>query len=159
MMNSLKMKCNYLPIETLKFSVKEIIVSKLKTGDIIKVKSDFLPIIFHYGIVLCENNEMYILHNDPDKFNRHGGSIVKEKLSDWIKGKDVVEVHNTNVTEKDILQVAEQMKKMPYHLIHFNCEHFVYKIVNKNFKTSPQVVNWIAVISAITIGYLIIKKR
>ena len=155
----LKMKCNYLPIATLKASVKEIILSRIKTGDIIKVKSDFLPIVFHYGIVLCEGDQMYILHNDPDNFNRHGGSIVKEELTKWIKGKDIVEVHTTNVSKEQIEQVANQMKKMPYHLIHFNCEHFIHKIVNKNFNFSPQVINWAIGLTAITFAYIILKNH
>jgi len=153
------MKCNYLPIATLKASVKEIILSKIKTGDIVKVKSDFLPIVFHYGIVLCEADQTFILHNDPDKFNRHGGSIVKEELSKWIKGKDIVEVHQTNVSKEQIEQVANQMKKMPYHLIHFNCEHFIHKIVNKKIHFSPQIINWSMAIAAVTFAYLILKTN
>ena len=157
-MISLKMKCNYLPIATLKANVKEIIVANIKTGDIIQVKSDFLPIIFHYGIVVCENNEKYILHNDPDKFNKHGGSIVKELLTDWIKGKDIVEVHKTNVSKEQIEKVAQDFKQMPYHLIHFNCEHFISKIVNKEIKLSPQIINWSIFLGSLAVGYLILKR-
>lgn len=136
---------------------KEIIIGNLKTGDIVKVKSEKLPIIYHYGIVIKDDVEFSILHNDPDKINKSGGNIIKETLKDWIKNKEIVEVSSTNANKDEIYAIAENLKKLKYDLIHFNCEHFV-NFVNKQKNVSPQVLNWLLVLSSITIAFFIVKK-
>lgn len=138
-------------------TAKEIIISNLKTGDIVKVKSEKLPIIYHYGIVINDDVEFSILHNDPDKINKTGGNIIKEPLQKWINNKEIVEVTSTNANKDEIYTIAEKLKKLKYDLIYFNCEHFV-NFVNKQKNGSPQIINWLLVISFITIAYFIIKK-
>ena len=44
---------------------KNQIISKLKTGDLVKIRSDyiFLPFVFHFGIISIEENLIYIYHH------------------------------------------------------------------------------------------------
>lgn len=141
-----------------KKSAKEIILSQLKTGDIIKVKSNFLPIIYHYGIVCIKNNESIVYHNDPDKLNLRGGNIIREQTSTWIKDKEVVEVISTNHTCESIEKEVKNNIHKKYDFFNYNCEHFVLSINRSDF-FSPQVVGWTIVLSAAVLSYYIFKKK
>lgn len=134
-------------------------ISKLETGDLIKTKADILPIIYHYGIIEKKDNEIYIIHNHPDKINSQGGNTTKELLNDWIKGKDIVSVEKTNLKINDVNDLVENLKKYKYDFINFNCEHFVNFAKNKDY-VSPQVLRWTSVaIIGISVYFLLKNKK
>ena len=66
-------KFNQAPLNKIKIENKKFIVSKLETGDLIKTKAEFYPLIYHYGIVEKDLQGIYIIHNHPDKINSKGG--------------------------------------------------------------------------------------
>lgn len=134
-------------------------VSKLQTGDLIKTKADILPIIYHYGIIIREENEIYIIHNHPDKINSKGGNTIKEPLDKWIKGRDIVSVEHTNLKVDDINELVETLKNYKYDFINFNCEHLVNFAKNKDY-VSPQVLRWTSIaIIGITVYFLLKNKK
>jgi hypothetical protein len=138
-------------LQELKVQKKNRIISDLKTGDMIKVKAEFLPIIHHYGIIQEKGDGLYIYHLQPDKKNSDGGNLVCEPLQNYMIGRDVVSVIKTDVTSYDIEKMFEALKKYKYDFIGFNCEHFVNFTTDKKM-VSNQVFKWGSIIA---IGVLV----
>lgn len=136
---------------------KEKIIEQIKTGDIIKVKSDLSKFIFHYGIVCKDGTDFFVYHNDPYKLNFMGGSIIRENFNDWIQNKEIAEVIPTNLNVNDIEKATAALKTYKYHIFDFNCEHFVSKLKDKK-PSSPQIANWALLISSIILAGIIIRK-
>lgn len=146
-------------INKIRIDNRNFIVSKLQTGDLIKTKADILPIIYHYGIIERQDDEIFIIHNHPDKINSKGGNTIKESLSKWIKGKDIVSVEKTNLKIDDINELVETLKNYKYDFINFNCEHFVNFAKNKDY-VSPQVLRWTSIaIIGISVYFLLKNKK
>jgi hypothetical protein len=147
-------KLNKVKIENRKHKI-----SKLQTGDLIKTKADILPIIYHYGIIIKEQNEIFIIHNHPDKINSKGGNTIKEPLEKWIKGKDIVSIEHTNLKVDDINELLNTLKNYKYDFINFNCEHLVNFAKNKDY-VSPQVLRWTSIaIIGISVYFLLKNKK
>ena len=68
-------------------------------------------------IIIREENEIYIIHNHPDKINSKGGNTIKEPLDKWIKGRDIVSVEHTNLKVDDINELVETLKNYKYDFI------------------------------------------
>ena len=146
-------------LNKIKIENRKHIVSKLQTGDLIKTKADILPIIYHYGIIIKEENDIYIIHNHPDKINSKGGNTIKEPLGKWIKGRDIVSVEHTKLKVDDINELVETLKNYKYDFINFNCEHLVNFAKNKDY-VSPQVLRWTSIaIIGITVYFLLKNKK
>ena len=146
-------------LNKIKIENRKHIVSKLQTGDLIKTKADILPIIYHYGIIIKEENDIYIIHNHPDKINSKGGNTIKEPLGKWIKGRDIVSVEHTNLKVDDINELVETLKNYKYDFINFNCEHLVNFAKNKDY-VSPQVLRWTTIaIIGISVYFLLKNKK
>jgi hypothetical protein len=146
-------------LNQIKIENRKHIISKLQTGDLIKTKADILPIIYHYGIIEREGNDIFIIHNHPDKINSKGGNTIKEPLEKWIKGKDIVSVEHTDLKIDDINKLVETLKNYKYDFINFNCEHFVNFAKNKDY-VSPQVLRWTSIaIIGITVYFLLKNKK
>lgn len=114
------------------------------TGDIIFVKSTAYFFVQHNGIVLEENGEKYIYHNNPDCINNFGGSICIEKLSSWLKDREVIRVVKSNVSPERIKLIANELMNRKYNFITFNCEHFIESIAYNRYR-SNQISSWIFV--------------
>lgn len=147
-----------IAVSSLTKSSKEILLGQLKTGDIIKVKSEILPIIYHYGIVLKNESGATIFHNDPFFTNRKGGNIINEDLATWLVGKEIIEVTSTNVDEAQLKDYIAKIHGEKYHWFNFNCEHFVYSLKSKNV-FSAQVVGYSIVAASLVLGAIILLKK
>jgi hypothetical protein len=145
-------------LNKLKIDNRKYIISKLRTGDLIKTKADILPIIYHYGIIVKENDDLFIIHNHPDKINSKGGNIIKEPLNKWIKTKDIVSVEHTNLQVNDINELLETLKNYKYDFINFNCEHLVNFAKNKSY-ISPQVLRWTSIAIIAVVTYFLLKNK
>jgi hypothetical protein len=149
---------NLSALQKIKLENKKHIISKLKTGDLVKTKAEDYPLIYHYGIIDIKDEDLVILHNHPDKINSKGGTIVREPFEKWIKGKDIVSVEPTNLKTDDIDELYEKLKVYKYDFINFNCEHFVNFAKNNDY-VSPQVLRWTTILAiGITTFYLLRKK-
>lgn len=147
-----------IAVSSLTVNAKDILLNQLKTGDIIKVKSEILPIIYHYGIVLKNESSATIFHNDPFFLNRKGGNIINEDLASWLVGKEIVEVTSTNVNETELKAYIAKIHSEKYHWFNFNCEHFVYNLKSKNV-FSAQVVGYSIIAASIILGAIIVFKK
>lgn len=135
-------------------------VSRLKTGDLVKIRSEYvlLPFVYHYGIISIEDNIIYIYHFQRDKKNKLGGSLIKEKFKDLIKGRELISVENLKLEKKDFLQTLEKLKKTKYDVFTSNCEHFVNFVKDDKY-ISPQMKTWGLAFSLGIVAYLFIKKK
>jgi len=137
----IKKKFNQAPLNKIRIENRNYTVSNLESGDLIKVKAEILPIIYHYGIIEKTGNDIFIIHNQPDKINSKGGNVIKEPLENWIKGRDIVSFEKTDLNTKDLKELYNNLKNYKYDFINFNCEHFVNFAKNEKY-VSPQVVIW-----------------
>jgi hypothetical protein len=126
-------------------------MDRLVTGDMIKVKAENFPILYHYGIIQEKADGLHIYHLQPDKKNSDGGNLICEPLHQYVVGKDIVSVIKTEVTSHDLEQMYEALKKYKYDFIGFNCEHFVNFTIDKKL-VSNQVFK---IGSLIVIGVLV----
>lgn len=145
-------------IQELKVLRKNTIISGLKTGDMIKVKAEFLPIIYHYGIIQEKGDGLYICHLQPDKKNIYGGNLIFEPLQKYMIGRDVVSVIKTDVTSNDIEKMFDALKNYKYDFIGFNCEHFVNFTTDKKM-VSNQVFKWGSIVAIGVLVTWMIRKR
>jgi hypothetical protein len=146
-------------LNKIKIDNRNHIVSKLQTGDLIKTKAEILPIIYHYGIIEKQGDDIFIIHNHPDKVNSNGGNTTREPLEKWIKGRDIVAVEKTNLNINDINELVETLKNYKYDFINFNCEHFVNFAKNKDY-VSPQVLRWTSIaIIGVSVYFLLKNKK
>lgn len=146
-------------LNNIKIQNREHTISKLKTGDLIKLKVDVLPILYHYGIIEKQNDKLYIYHLQIEKMNIYGGNLICEPLEKYIKGKDILSVIETNLSSKDLSVMYESLKKKKYDFINFNCEHFVNFASDKKL-ISNQVFKWGSIVAiGILVTYLIRKNR
>lgn len=134
-------------------------ISKLENGDLIKVSTGGLGLIYHYGIIEKSKGDVFIIHNHPDKINSKGGNVVKEPLKDWIKGRHIISVEKTNLKTSEVRELYEYLKPYKYDFMNFNCEHFVNFAKGSKYRSS-QVFKWtIAVALGAIIYYLIRNKK
>lgn len=145
-------------LDKIKIQNREYVVSQLQTGDLVKIKSEILPIIYHYGIIDLTPEGIFILHNHPDKFNSKGGNVIKEPFEKWIKGKDIVSVEHTKLNTNDIDDLQKTLKDYKYDFINFNCEHFVNFAKYKSY-ASPQVIRWTSLVAISLLVYYLIRNK
>ena len=149
---------NNLPIDKIKVENRNFVVSKLHTGDLIKVKADFLPIIYHYGIVEKNQDGIFVYHNDPFKTNSKGGNIVKDTIEKFLNQRDIVSVEKTTISTEDLQELYEKLKSYKYDFINFNCEHFI-NFAKGNKYASSQVIRWTGAIAMGVLIYYLLKRK
>jgi hypothetical protein len=146
-------------LNDIKIQNREHTISKLQTGDLIKSKVEVLPILYHYGIIERQGDELFIYHNQTDKINSNGGNLICEPLENHIKGKDIISVTKTNLSSSDLSQMYNSLKGLKYDFINFNCEHFVNFATDKKF-ISNQVFKWSSIIAiGVLVTYLIRRNK
>jgi len=148
-------KGQYLNAQT-----KRRVISGLKTGDLVKLRSEyiFLPFVFHYGIISLEQGKIYIYHFITDKENKDGGNLVREDFEEVVKGREILSVENSGVKKEDFYKTLNNLQKRKYDVFTNNCEHFVNFIKEKKF-VSKQLKTWGLVVSLGVVAYLFIKKK
>ncbi len=153
------MSCNLSDLNQIKIQNREYTISKLETGDLIKLKVEILPLLYHYGIVEKQGDELFIYHMQTDKINQNGGNLICEPLDKYIKGKDIISVTKTSLNSKDLSKMYESLKSYKYDFINFNCEHYVNFVSDKKF-VSNQVFKWGSIIAiGLFVTYLIKKNK
>lgn len=145
-------------VHPLRVANRDIIVSRLQTGDLIKVKAETLPIIFHYGIVDKTDEGLFVLHNDPFRINAKGGNIVRDTIKKFLNNRDIVSVESTDLKTRDLAELYENLKKYKYDFINFNCEHFI-NFAKGNRYASQQVFKWTSIGLLTLLAYYLIRNR
>ena len=114
-----------------------------KTGTVIKATVNKFPLISHYGVVLKSGNgSVEIIHNTPNEKNKYGGNIQIDSIDKFLKSRTIDQVFQTKITREKIVKVMGENISRPFHLLSWNCEHFVFKVW-KNVSYSPQIINWV----------------
>lgn len=125
-----------------------------KSGDIIKTKGQQVlgfTYIYHYGVVLVENDDVYVLHNGREK------GAVKETIDVFLENREIHSIKSSNLNKlsnRDIILRFEHCKSS-WDVLNFNCEHFVDCMTNSN-RNSEQLLKYIIFT---TIIILLIKKK
>jgi len=119
-----------------------------KTGDFITARVKFVPVLFHRGIVVVDDDCVYIYHNSPKLKNDFGGSVVRENIEDWLKTRDIISIVPTDMTKEYIEQTSLSLAEYPFDIASFNCEHFAFYLKDGSLK-SPQLTIWSIVTGAL----------
>jgi hypothetical protein len=153
------MSYNLKSLNDIKIQNRDYTLSKLETGDLIKLKVDILPILYHYALVEKQNDTLYIYHLQTDKINSNGGNLICEPLEEYIKGKDIISVSKTELNSSDLKQMYNSLKGLKYDFINFNCEHYVNFVTEKKL-VSNQVFKWGSIfLIGFFVTYLIRKNK
>jgi len=153
------LKMNYKETFTyLENKKKQRLINNLEMGDLIKVKSDYHPLIFHYGIVEKSSEGDFIIHNHPDKKNKQGGNTIKEPLNEWLKGKEIISVEKTKINLNELKEIYEAVKPYKYDFFHYNCEHFV-NFVKDNKYISNHVIKYTSYGLLVFLVYYLFKNK
>ena len=124
------------------------------TGDIIHATAapPSLGILGHQGIVLVENDEIYIYHNTPIN-----GSAIKDTLEQFLVAKrEILSFERTNLSENDITTRFEEVKHKKFNWFSWNCDHFINYMLSGEQK-SPQIKKILLTTIAIISFYLLSK--
>lgn len=127
-----------------------------EVGDIIFIRSDIMQSLQHVGIVFVMDGKYYISHNTPYEINVFGGSVSYKPLDQWLQGREVLAIVNTNISSEQIIKATYEMRFRKYDLLKFNCEHYI-SIIENGKGISSQVNRWILVV--VIIAATIAGKR
>lgn len=115
-----------------------------RSGQIIKASVNLLPGVYHYGIIINENKDVYVLHNTPFR------SAVKDTLSDFLKSRKLTSLLDSDLiycTNDGIEDRFKAQCSKSYDLFNYNCEHFIDCMLDREEK-SEQLLFFTAVIVA-----------
>lgn len=114
----------------------------MKSGQIIKTEAYTfagIPFIYHYGLIIVENNKTFIIHND-----RKNGTI-KQTYNNFIYNNgDVRKVSSVSKSKLENLSNIELNLRFNncnggFNWLNYNCEHFI-DCVSKKKKRSEQLL-------------------
>jgi hypothetical protein len=125
-------------------------ITQIKNGDVGKFTSISIPLVYHYGVFIHIDSELYVMHNGTK-----GARI--ESYKDFTKNRKLKKVLTSTLSgtdKKELLQRFENYKHENYNLVNNDCQDFIEKITGDNFNFKyKQNTLWLSVfaISAIVI--------
>ena len=131
----------------------------MKSG-VIHVSSSHLGIT-HVGLLLWNNNEPFVFHNNDRGTNKYGGGIRIESLKAFMQGRKFYKlepIEKKAVTWEKALAYVEQNKSRQYHPVWYNCEHFISELL-KGEKNSPQLNRVGGSIALITLAIVLYRNK
>jgi hypothetical protein len=132
-------------------------MTSLKTGDLISSTSapPSTGILSHKGVVLVEDEQVFILHNTPMKTNEFGGGVVIDTLEDYKSaGREIEKVKTTNLTSEEIKRQFEEIKHLKFNWFTWNCDHFVTQLADGS-KKSIQLRTVILIVGILSAFYFL----
>lgn len=111
------------------------ILETLTEGDVIYSNCIGNELCYHLGIVYEKGGLKYVFHNAPTNSNRYGGTVIYERLEDFMKGREIYKIVKTYAKNKDILRVSKKCKSEIWDSFFFNCEDYVVEIVEGERKS------------------------
>lgn len=103
----------------------------IKPGNILIVTTN-LPFVKHIGICVTLNNELYVLHNTPSKFNVYGGNVIFEPLTEFMNQRKILKIIECYISNEFIVSNSMMYKFHKWDAKFFNCENFINYIANLN---------------------------
>jgi len=115
----------------------------VKEGTIVvtKRKPETLPFLeriiryVHLGMVAIEDGEFVVYDLHPENKNENKGSLIKRKLNDYLKDKDLIGVYDTGTSTGRIQAVAKKCWSGKYNNYHFNCQKFIDYVTHKELSS------------------------
>ncbi len=131
-----------------------MVVKMLKSGQIIKtVAYTFvgIPFIYHYGLILNDNDKLYVIHNDRIR------GTIKEPYNEFITNKGdrrkIAEIKSSKLQNlsNDELLLRFNSCKGNFSWFNYNCEHFVQCVSRRKQKSEQLIIASILAISVVLI--------
>ena len=91
-------------------------------GQVIRASLTDLPLIYHYGIIsINEEGNTMVMHNTYED------SVLIESIDDFLVGRDIVEVKDSNLSDLSYEELSERFSNCygEFDTINYNCEHFI----------------------------------
>lgn len=110
----------------------------LMSGDMILTRPEPISLYTHFGIILIKGTDIYVLHNTPYK-----GSII-EPIEDFLSIRNLSKIEPTELnyfSPDEIYRRFTSACKKNYHLLAYNCEHFVDCMLYRD-QESEQLRRW-----------------
>jgi len=86
-------------------------------------------LIYHYGILVKNGFNDYVLHNSEyNEPNIFGGSLKLESLQDFLSKYESIQCYKTNLTEQEVLSKTEPLLDKKYSNLFFNCNTYAATI-------------------------------
>ena len=107
----------------------KILDNEIENGDVIKFTARNIPLIFHYGIAVFIDDELYILHNGTK-------GVRKEKYDEFIKGRTPSKVMTTAISgmnTDEILKKFDTLKDKKYNIFNNDCQDFIEELTGDDF--------------------------
>jgi len=125
---------------------KQLLVS----GQEIKRKAT-KPFLKHFGIVLKNDKEIYVLHN-----SRRGGGTIIQAYDEWLEGKELLQIKDTSLVGKSNQYILNQFNTCysTYNLFTNNCEHFTDCMTGRT-RRSEQLIKF----SLLALTSIVIYKK
>lgn len=106
---------------------------ELKSGDILVVSSESIPVAIHYAMFFRKDGEPYVTHCSLTlKYVWLTGDIEIEPYEKFIKGRKIYKViHHPNLTDRDVYQKALDLQKIrKYDMLYYSCEDYMHELCN-----------------------------
>ncbi len=120
-----------------------------KPGDILFVDKYFFE---HIGVYLGEG---LVYHNKPSK-----GEHISD-LEEFLNGNQIKRIAKLTPEKREevLNNVREELEnKRPYNIFENNCEHTVYRVIQRNPR-SPQLKKWVGIAVENMAWYLSDRRR
>jgi hypothetical protein len=121
-------------------------------GDVIYTNCKDIQMCYHLGIVYDDGKNKYVYHNAPSNLNKYGGTVICEKIEDFLRERDVLKVIKTDAKNEDIVISTRNNKYEVWDTLFFNCEDYVVEIVEGKRKSDLRDAWKIAILSFIFIA-------
>jgi len=127
----------------------------LAPGDRFTVPKSNLQVIDHHALYL--GNDDFGNHYICENVVGHGVKLtrVQDFFNGVTKVTSIVKFSGTNEKRKEAVQKALSKLGQPYHLINYNCEHFVNDVLH-NYPKSLQVENAFKTFFGIALGLFVV---
>lgn len=112
----------------------------MNNGDIIQARVRNVPGIFHFGIIVIEGGQAYVFHNTPFR------GTVCDPLPLFLRTRYGAEFRPSKLSGRPTPEIVNRFEqcKGNYHLLSFNCEHFIDCMMDQPYE-SPQLVRAIVI--------------
>tara|TARA_R110002020_G_scaffold9719_3_gene38113 strand:+ start:1306 stop:1692 length:387 start_codon:yes stop_codon:yes gene_type:complete len=124
------------------------------TGLILKSRVEEFPLLFHFAIVLVQDNgEILVMHNTVDN------DVIIETLSEYEEDRVVEDVFESDLMlySEDELHARFLECRGDFDALNYNCEHFIDCMLGHN-QQSEQIKTVLLYTAVIALSYMVFIK-
>ena len=123
-------------------------------GQILKSRVQEIPVLFHFAIVVVEDNgHIYVLHNTVDN------DVMVESLAEYREDRVVEEVIDSDLMNLSYDEIKSRFLECrgDFDVLNYNCEHFIDCMLGDERK-SEQLNTLFLYAAVAALGYLVFVK-